>query len=469
MLKKIVTTAGLVSVFGASTAYGIQNLSLPVTAAKYASETIGAADNTAGTGANLGTTYFDIEDGLGINADLDVVMTTGFVGAKTGTNDYYVKVELTNAAYATAAGTMTVANSGGGGASDATSVLFSGGLVGSSSAIYQFDISEPLTATATLTNLFADLGTNGNPVVKMSIFETLTEANKAAGTAVSSASATTVKFAPGLKTTITAASEVAEVSTDFKKYITTSPLVGLVGQLGQTTIAVIANSVNGQDGENSVAADLYKDSTSVVTVAGDLSNGVWWLAANTCANAGAIPATQKFVLNAAKTSGTIKSTKLASAAAVCNLTDGVAAIPASSYTLAINYTPGQASTAGPVDIAATGIGGVSRNGTTNQINYLTTFADYNQRVYIGNRGTVDATYAFTFNSEAGVTATAGTAASGTSKAGTVLALKASDIVTLTGKTRTAATLAIVGAKSKFDISTQQVNMSNGATDTIVYR
>jgi len=303
----------------------------------------------------------------------------------------------------------------------------------------------------------------------MSIFETLTEANKAAGTAVSSASATTVKFAPGLKTTITAASEVAEVSTDFKKYITTSPLVGLVGQLGQTTIAVIANSVNGQDGENSVAADLYKDSTSVVTVAGDLSNGVWWLAANTCANAGAIPATQKFVLNAAKTSGTIKSTKLASAAAVCNLTDGVAAIPASSYTLAINYTPGQASTAGPVDIAATGIGGVSRNGTTNQINYLTTFADYNQRVYIGNRGTVDATYAFTFNSEAGVTATAGTAAAGTSKAGTVLALKASDIVTLTGKTRTAATLSIVGAKSKFDISTQQVNLSNGATDTIVYR
>jgi len=471
MLKKIVTTVGLVSVFGASTAYGVSNLSLPITApGAYASETIGAVNATAGTGANLGTTFFDIEDGVAATADLDVVMTTGFVGATTGTNDYYVKVELSNAAYASAAGTMSITNSGGAGLTDATSVLFSGGLVGSSSAIYQFDISEPLTATATLTNLFADLGTNGNPTIKMSIFETLTEANKAAGTAVSTASGQTHKFIPGLATTITAATETAEVSTDFKKYITTSPLTGLIGQLGSTVIALSTTATfAGQTGAVSAVTDHHTAATSVVTVAGDLSNGVWWLAASGCANAGAIPATQKFVLNAAKTSGTIKSTKLASAAAVCNLTGGVAAIPSSAYTIAINYTPGLANTAGATDVAATGIGSVIRNGTTNQINYLTTFADYNQRVYIGNRGTVDATYSFTFNSESGVTATAGTAATGTSKAGTVLALKAADIVTLTGKTRTAATLKIVGASSKFDISTQQVNLSNGATDTIVYR
>ena len=115
------------------------------------------------------------------------------------------------------------------------------------------------------------------------------------------------------------------------------------------------------------------------------------------------------------------------------------------------------------------LGSVIRNGTTDNINYLTTFSSYNQRVYITNRALVDATYAFTFQTEDGVTATAGTAATGTSKAGTVLALKASDIVTLTGKTRTAATLSIVGAAAVFDISTQQVNLSNGATDTIVYR
>ena len=468
MLKKIVTTAGLVSVFGASAAYGVQNLSAAVvTPHSFASETIGVANPTTGAGANVGTTFFNIEDGT--QADLDSSMVTGFVGAPTGANDYYVKVELTNAAFDQAAEAMTVTASGAR-SDEGTSVLFSGGAIGTSSAIYQFDISAAMTATATLTANFTSLATNGDPTVSISIFETLTEANKAAGTSVSSASANTVKFVPGLVTTVTAATETAEVSTDFKKYITTSPLTGLTGQLGGTTIALLGTgTIDGKDGLTSVLADLYTTATSVVTVSGDLSNGTWWLAATGCANAAAIPTADKLVLNAAKTSGTRFTSTLDTKGFVCNLTDGVAAIPASAYTIAIDYKPGTANYAGPTDIAATGLGSVVRNGTTNQINYLTTFADYNQRVYIGNRGAVDATYSFTFNSETGVTATAGTAATGTSKAGTVLALKASDIVTLTGKTRTAATLSIVGAASVFDISTQQVNLSNGATDTIVYR
>jgi len=468
MLKKIVTTAGLVSVFGASTAFAVQDLSLPTMASiAFASETIGAANATTGTGANLGTTFFDIEDGA--QADLEVKMTTGFVGAVTGSNDYYVKVELTNAAYATAAEAMTVTASGAR-ADEGTSVLFSGGTVGSSSAIYQFDISATMTATSTLTTAFADLATNGNPTIKMSIFETLTEANKAAGTAVSTASGNTVKFVPGLVTTVTAASETAEVSTDFKKYITTSPLTGLIAQLGGTTMALLGTgTVNGQTGTTSTLANLYATATSVVTVAGDLSNGTWWLAATGCANAAAIPTADKLVLNAAKTSGTRFTSTLDTKGFVCNLTGGVAAIPAAAYTIAIDYKAGITNTAGGADLAATGLGSVIRNGTTQQINYLTTFKDYNQRVYITNRGTVDATYSFTFQTEAGTTATAGTAATGTAKAGTVLALKATDVVTLTGKTRTAATLAIVGAASKFDISTQQINLSNGATDTVIFR
>jgi hypothetical protein len=109
---------------------------------------------------------------------------------------------------------------------------------------------------------------------------------------------------------------------------------------------------------------------------------------------------------------------------------------------------------------------ITQNGSTGLINYLTTFTGYNQRVYITNRGATDATYAFTFTSESGTTATAGTAATGTSKANSVLVLKATDIVTLSGKTRTAAKLAIVGTPSSFKVSTQQVNISSGGTDTI---
>jgi hypothetical protein len=155
--------------------------------------------------------------------------------------------------------------------------------------------------------------------------------------------------------------------------------------------------------------------------------------------------------------------------ALCNVTDGVAVIPTSAYTIGINYATGLADTPGAADVTGVSIGNITRNGTSQNINYLTTFASYNQRVFITNRGTVDATYAFTFQSEAGATATPGTAATGTSKAGSVLALKASDIVTLTGKTRTAASLAIVGTPANFSIATQQVNLSNGATDTVIYK
>jgi hypothetical protein len=471
MLKKIVTTVGLVSVFGASTAYGQADINLSAasfTPYKIASETKDTANQTAGTGANIGTTFFDVVKGA--NADIDVEMTQGFVGAVTGTADYFVKVELTNAAYSTAAQALAISPLRSGGKTSGTVSLFSGGTVGSSSAIYQFDITQSLASTSTLNLTFTDIATNGNPTVKMSIFETLTEANKAAGTAVTSASKEIINFTPGLKKVTTVGSETAEVSTGFVKYKLTATTQDLTGQMGSVVHSVNAGVSSADDGVVAVLADLYTAATSVVTVTGDLSNGTWWMDAGACLQAAAIPAGDKLVLNAAKTSGTVTGTILDAKANLCNLTDGVAVIPQSGYTIGINYSPGTiATTAGAADYTGVNIGAIGRNGTTQQINYLTTFASYNQRIYITNRGSVDATYAFTFQSEDGTTATAGTAATGTSKASSVLALKASDVVTLTGKTRTAATLTIVGTPGNFGVATQQVNLSNGATDTVVYK
>jgi hypothetical protein len=107
------------------------------------------------------------------------------------------------------------------------------------------------------------------------------------------------------------------------------------------------------------------------------------------------------------------------------------------------------------------------NGTTVQLPYLTTFADYNQRLVIVNRGTSDATYSVTFTSEATATATAGTAATGTVAAGTTSSIKVSDIVTMTGLTRTAATIVIVAPTANLSVATNQVNLSDGSTDTVV--
>jgi len=462
MLKKIVTTVGLVSVFGASTVMGAAvNLSAAsFTPYKIANETLATDNVTAGVGANLGTTFFDINDGA--DSDLDVVMTTGFAGSTTGTADYYVKVEIGNGAYSTAAQGMTVAQSLGA----STSVLFSGGLVGSSTAIYQFDISDATTATATLTTVFDDIATNGNPSVKVSIFETLTEANKAAGTSLSSAEKQIAALSPGVTNKGVLAAVKAEVSTAFKKFAGTPATVSAT--LGTMTVAT-TGFVDASQGTDAVITDLLTEATSILTYTGDLSNGTWWVSA-ACADV-IIPVADKLKLNAAKTSGTATLTqnRAGSKVSLCNRTDGVAEIPKSSYTAGINYVAGNALSAGAADFTGVLIGDIGRNGTTQNINYLTTFASYNQRVYITNRGTVDATYAFTFQSEDGTTATAGTAATGTSKAGTVLALKAADIVTLTGKTRTAATLTIIGTPGLFGIATQQVNLSNGATDTVVYK
>jgi hypothetical protein len=476
MLKKIVTTVGLVSVFGASTAMAadIDLSAATFTPLKVSNETIGALDKTAGTGANLGTTFFDIV-GNDAALDIDVSMKTGFAGATTGTADYFIKVELTNAAYAAGAEAMAITNPGSANVRSlnaqqivATSTLFSGGVVGSSSAIYQFDISEPLTSTATISASFNSLATNGNPTIKMSIFETLTEANKAAGTAVATASKQIVAFSPGTKRTVTPAVETAEVSAAFKKF-KNGATTNLLGVMGSITHNIQASHFNAQ-GTATIKGNIYAPATTVNTITGDLSNGTWWFSLAGCANAAAIPAGDKLKLNAAKTSGTATGTIVDAKGSLCNLVAGTAGIPASAYTIAVDYAPGIAGgTAGALDVTGINIGTISRNGTDQNINYLTTFASYNQRVYITNRGTVDATYAFTFQSEDGTTATAGTAATGTSKAGTVLALKAADIVTLTGKTRTAASLAIVGTPANFSIATQQVNLSNGATDTVVYK
>jgi hypothetical protein len=304
----------------------------------------------------------------------------------------------------------------------------------------------------------------------MSIFETLTEANKATGgTPVTSKTQTIASIREANKVTITAANETAEVSQGFLKYLNgTGPTVGLVGELGATAFGFVTATMAADNGQIVDLTDLYTAATSIATETGDLSNGTWYVDAALCGANLAPPAAQKLTLNAAKTSGTIKVSTLTSKGTLCNVASGTVAIPASSYLLSVAYTVGSHGAGATADTGVS-VGSVIRNGTDQNINYLTTFADYNQRVYITNRGTTDATYTFTFQSEDGVTATAGTAATGTAKAGSVLALKAADIVTLTGKTRTAASLAIVGTPASFSISTQQVNLSNGATDTVIYK
>ena len=76
--------------------------------------------------------------------------------------------------------------------------------------------------------------------------------------------------------------------------------------------------------------------------------------------------------------------------------------------------------------APVSIGSITYDTTTVEAPYITTYEGYNQRIFIDNRGGVAAYYSTTFTTEDGVTATAGTAATGTFPANTISVVKVSD-------------------------------------------
>lgn len=150
--------------------------------------------------------------------------------------------------------------------------------------------------------------------------------------------------------------------------------------------------------------------------------------------------------------------------------NGTDAINAGAYSL--TFTPTNiASAAYGATAASASIGSILRNGATAQVPYLTTNAGLNQKLVLVNRGSNDTTYSITFTPEAGVTATAGTKATGTLAKGKTLVLKASDVVTLTGGTRTAATVVALAPATVIDAATQTVvtdttSVSYGSNDTV---
>ena len=153
--------------------------------------------------------------------------------------------------------------------------------------------------------------------------------------------------------------------------------------------------------------------------------------------------------------------------AICYVVSGtqeVAATPGYSATTAGSTII--AGTAGTLADGSGSLSGLTREGSTASIDVLTTFSDYNQRIIITNRSTIAAAYEIRFLTEPGVTAVAGPAATGTIPAGAVLALRATDVVTLIGGTRCSATLTIEANSAFVAATTQTVNLNDSGTDTV---
>ena len=146
------------------------------------------------------------------------------------------------------------------------------------------------------------------------------------------------------------------------------------------------------------------------------------------------------------------------------------AIPATDpYMVTTKYGAATENAGWPPNAGEHALGRINRDGTTVHIPYLTTWADYNQRIVVSNRGANSAPYWITFRPEEGVTATPNDMyAMGTLDGGSTIVLRAMDVVTLEGRTRTAATFVAEAPSTQIDVATVIVNMMTGSTDTVNY-
>ncbi len=147
--------------------------------------------------------------------------------------------------------------------------------------------------------------------------------------------------------------------------------------------------------------------------------------------------------------------------------DAVAILPA-DYMVKAVYVAGTTNAAFPPGMTNFDLGSIVRDGTTVRISYLTTFPNYNQRIVIRNRGGA-APYSLWFKTEEGATYVAGSDATGTLAANSViyLSMMHDDVVELMGTHRVAATLLVETQPKHIDVIVSQTN-NNGGTDTIEY-
>ena len=138
------------------------------------------------------------------------------------------------------------------------------------------------------------------------------------------------------------------------------------------------------------------------------------------------------------------------------------------YMVSTEYDGGTTDAGWPANDGEHALGRIERDGTTVHIPFLTTWADYNQRIVVSNRSANEVPYWITFRPEEGTMATPGMYAMGMLAANSTMVWKATNVVTLEGKTRTAATFVAEARSNKIDVATVIVNMMTGSTDTVNY-
>jgi len=376
-----------------------------------------------------------------------VANETGFT-IGNGTSKY-VRYDLVNGTFVDSMETMLTV-------SGATTSISQGGDAGDAFVIFE------VAATTDVTNIeqvYLDaayaISADGDVLsISYALYNDAPDAVSQA-TALSSAEGDIAKVGTGATGIFVAPLDlVATVASEFKAFETSnggavSTTLGTVGSI-DTSLSVLGNTVN-PDGSTTVAADIVT-ATQSVAVTGDFSFGSWSLATDaTCASLGSGTLT----LNTAKNLATIDYADINTGSEfLCVQLDGSEVANKSAYTASLS-----------VDLLEDDFGSVKYDTTAIEIPYLTTFSSYNQRIYLVNNSATEAAYSTTFVSENGVTATPSSSSTGLIPANGMIALKATDLVTLDGKTRTAATIEVEAVGGTITATMQTI--ANGGTDTVV--
>lgn len=256
---------------------------------------------------------------------------------------------------------------------------------------------------------------------------------------------------------------VATVGSNFLAFQVTTggALNSTTGRVGELDVADYLAPGTSYDNEGNIVGlgDVLETTTSVA-VYGDFSFGTWYLSADNCTTA-----TEALEINDDEdvaTSDSFDTTALGGKYDVC------VSVPALNSAGPFNtINKGSYSIELLDDEIENDIGAIVYNTVSVEVPYITTFSDYNQRLYIVNNGRQDALYTMAFTAEDGTTVTPGAASTGTIPAGEMVALKATDVVVLTGKTRVSAVIEIEAEDADITAASQSVNLETGGTDTVV--
>lgn len=260
---------------------------------------------------------------------------------------------------------------------------------------------------------------------------------------------------------------VATVSSGFTEFDVSTTEPGnasgseFIAQLGSFDVnELIASDTIDTDSVAFEIDDLI-DVAGTFVITGDFSVGTFSVVEVSCAAAGA--AATSFVIDEDEATVTSANDLDTAVLALCLNVTSVAGdedqIQRSEYTITIESLAG--------DDISDDIGEVVYDTTSIEVPFVTTFSDYNQRIYIINTSSSEALYTVNFVSEDGITYTAGDAANGTAAADEVTLILASDLVDISGGSRIAAFIEIELADEDVAAATQIVNRSSGETDTII--